>query len=612
MRLEFDSITIAHFKAFTDPQTLSFADLGEGLVFMRGRNEVEPRLGSNGASKSSVWDALTWCLFGATASGLRNPDVKPWGGGKKVPEVTVTVYVGNILHTIKRRAVTNGLTIDGKEVASTAAEALIGMSLELFTNTVLQAQAQPLFFDRTARAKLELLTGALNLERWEGYSKRASNAAKELEEIAADIQNELSGVAAAKEQAEELLIRAERDSAQWDKELEEWQLKLQLELNDLRKKLEVQEAELGEAQLEADSAGTEAKALREELEELREKANVAYRKWQIARAEHGSASDAHEQKLAQLEGLGNTKECPTCGQPVKASNLRAHRKELENEIDAAHRHLVRRGKLVAELQSASDQAQDQLSRQEIAAKEFIEREDKANTRLRFLLPQVAELRTKVTTLKTTPLDKPNPHTDQINVLKQKLRKLKTQEEELVADAGKAAEKLASTRYWVKGFKDVALYLLEEVMGELEVATNTSLAEGGLEGWRVRYALEKETKAGSLQRGLTVEILSPRNEGLVRYESWSGGEGQRLRVLGALALSDVLLARMGLEVNLEVLDEPTRHLSSTGVSDLCGILAARAKAHGKQVWLIDHMARESRDFAQVVTVVKTPEGAVIDT
>lgn len=62
------------------------------------------------------------------------------------------------------------------------------------------------------------------------------------------------------------------------------------------------------------------------------------------------------------------------------------------------------------------------------------------------------------------------------------------------------------------------------------------------------------------------------------------------------------------INIEVLDEPTRHLSNEGVQDLCEFLSARATSLERNVWLIDHMAFESGIFENVVTVVKSKNGS----
>src|SRR5678815_1215025 len=74
MDLAFSRIEIKQFKTIVDE--VFYFD--PGLTFVRGRNKLEPLLGANGAGKSTIFDALSWCLYGRTVENLRNPDVAPW------------------------------------------------------------------------------------------------------------------------------------------------------------------------------------------------------------------------------------------------------------------------------------------------------------------------------------------------------------------------------------------------------------------------------------------------------------------------------------------------------------------------------------------------------
>jgi energy-coupling factor transporter ATP-binding protein EcfA2 len=155
-----------------------------------------------------------------------------------------------------------------------------------------------------------------------------------------------------------------------------------------------------------------------------------------------------------------------------------------------------------------------------------------------------------------------------------------------------------------------LHIIEDVLAELQITANAMLEQVGLLGWELRFEAERETKKGTLQRGLNVFVKSPHNEKPVKWESWSGGEGQRLRVLGALALGEVLLNRAGVEPTLEVLDEPTSHLSPQGVQDMIDMLHDRAASLGRTVLYADQTAIASDQFASVLTVERSGQGTRI--
>jgi len=204
----------------------------------------------------------------------------------------------------------------------------------------------------------------------------------------------------------------------------------------------------------------------------------------------------------------------------------------------------------------------------------------------------------------------NPFYAQIRALQARRRELEASEAAYKKDLSLALLKAEQYRFWKRGFKDLKLQVIQEVLGELELVTNALFEEVGLIGWTVKYDIERETKSGTVKRALNVAISSPQSEGFVKWESWSGGEQQRLKLAGALALSDVLLAKVGVEPNIEILDEPATYWSAEGVQDLCAFLSERAKQLHRSIFYVEHQAAESAHFSHVLTVIKDKTGAYI--
>ncbi len=609
MKLEFDSLEISDFKCFTTKQTLDFAQRGPGLFFIRGKNEVEPKLGSNGSGKSSALDALCWCLYGRTPGGLKNPDIKSWTG-RGTPTVSLHLELDGDPHEIMRTATTNGLKIDSQEVGSEEAEKLIRLSYDVFTNTVLLAQGQPLFLDRSPKDKMQLFADVLNLERWEDRSAGASTKARELEQLAAELTGEETGLNAALAQVEELLAKAKASSTEWETERRERVAKAAQTLKEQEALLARQKAKLGNADLAWDGAATELKALRAELPKLRDELSKHTEAYNAASYALDTKKTEARKIEREMATLGEAEECPTCGQSLKGTGLAKHQAELKTQLKKFTAEVATG--VAPKLKTTLATARTVLDRATEAADEFERKARKARIELDFLKPQVAELQAQVSALRsgrTEQEEAANPYQEQVQALRRKSQQAEVQLTELRGDIVKAGRQLERTKFWVKGFKDVKLYLIQEVLQELELTTNAALAEVGLDDWLVEYSVEKETKSGSVQRGINA-VVKPafgNKGGTIRWENFSGGEGQRLRIVGALALSQVLLNNAGVETNFEVLDEPTRHLSEAGVRDLCEFLSDRAKRLEKTTFLIDHTARDGITFVGSVTVVKTAKG-----
>jgi DNA repair exonuclease SbcCD ATPase subunit len=262
-------------------------------------------------------------------------------------------------------------------------------------------------------------------------------------------------------------------------------------------------------------------------------------------------------------------------------------------VNAAEKHLSNTRDLLVKFRKASDDARDNL--------------DAATKRVAELKGQVQGLREQLAQKD----EETNPHRMTLRDLRKKQKSLAADIEDCAKEKQSVELRQQRAKFWTKGFKDIRLFVLEEIIEELELNTNAMLDEAGLVGWNVRYELERETARGTVQRGLQILVSSPDSEGMVKWESWSGGEAQRLRIVGALALSETLLNHAGIEISMEVLDEPTQHLSPEGVADLCEYLSDRARRLHRQVFYIDHASIESTAFASVTTIRRDAGGSNID-
>jgi len=166
------------------------------------------------------------------------------------------------------------------------------------------------------------------------------------------------------------------------------------------------------------------------------------------------------------------------------------------------------------------------------------------------------------------------------------------------------------KMWSRNFKEIRLQLISEALDQLEIEANNEIMALGLVNWELQFDVDRETKSGNLSRGFTVNVLSPHNDEPVPWESWSGGEAQRLRIGAQAGLSNLIRDRTGADIPLEIWDEPTQGLSKEGVLDLMDCLAARARREDRQVWVVDHSELGYGGFDGIATIVKTDQGSHI--
>jgi DNA repair exonuclease SbcCD ATPase subunit len=611
--LEFLSIEITEFKCFRETVSLTL-DTEAGLYFMSGRNEVEPRLGANGAGKSSVWDALRWCLYGKGTKGLSSTDIRPWGHKSKT-SVTVTWSINGKKHVCTRSLTPNLTLLDGKEVGNEQVEAALGLSATVFDNTILLGQGAPLFFDLGPTDKMELFADVLNMERWERRSDRASEKASAMTKLETDLELEHARQIAAMEEVEAMIVRTEGRKEEWRQERKARLADFDIQIETLRKDLIQLQKLLDQADLKSDGSGTEAKALRKELGTLSDKLRKAQAAQAQAEVELNATDRSVQRAESALAELGKEKKCPTCGQPIKKEGLKTHQTELQVALRETQEELKRAEQRFRSAQAAAASLASALADSEACAAEFLRKEEEASRTVNRIRPEIAAIKARLAdreAAKTELENGSNPYAQQLNELKRQKSNAENDAKILSEELDKLRRSFERTRFWVTGFKEMRLFSVEEMLHELNLSTTAALESLGLINWQVQYDIERETKKGTIKPGLNVSILSPKNEKPVRWECWSGGEAQRLRVAGALALSEVLLNHAGIQVNLEIIDEPTRGLTAGGSRDLYEYLAERAKHINRRTWYIDHLAVQSSAFTAAVAVVKTAAGSYIET
>lgn len=597
MKLQFRSLTIQNFKSFVAPAHIVLDR--PGVTFLQGKNRTAKRSGSNGSGKSTIWDAMLWVLTGSTMDGLRNPDVVSWKANGQT-QCSLLVEVNKKRHVITRSIDPNKIEIDHKAVGQADVDRLIRLPKEIIPYTVLIGQDQDLFFDLKPERKMELLSEVLNLDRWTLRSivcrKKLSETQQALKELSFKIET------------------LANDIIQRKKEL--------TRLQALRDEFESTETK------KRDHAASVLKIMKSELETAMHQFSKIDRVYESAVLEHNNLLD---QKELLLDDISKAKErldhytdlsaqadvleqslkdekCPTCGQSIHGERGADFRRKTRRKIDDMRNNSKINSK---KYRNTLNNLKDELHEIDKSISKFAATIDSNSTTHAKLSSKIATLEANIHA-KNEILDKPleNPYIIMVKDASRKFQSLKGDYEKFKDE--KAIHKKLEHPYtfWVKGFKDIRLLLIEDTLQELQIVTDCMLDEFGLSGWEVSYGTEKETKSGTVKTGLIISVKSPESKKAIRWENWSGGERQRLRIIGTLALSKTLLNRAGLSTNLIAFDEPTRSLSTEGVEDLCALLDDHASMEEKSVWFIDHHLISNSHFTSVFKIEKTKEGSII--
>ncbi len=197
-------LSVSGFLSYRDPVEIDFSPLHVAVI-----------LGSNGAGKSSLLDAMTWALFGK-ARAKNGDDIINTACAGKTAYVTFDFLFEDRVYRVQReKALGKAMKVDllargtdesewralsGKKGLETTGQIakILGMEYETFVNAsfFLQGHADQFTSAKPAERK-KILNNILNLDIWEDYRKSAQKKQSDAETKLSIIQNEIT-----REQAE--------------------------------------------------------------------------------------------------------------------------------------------------------------------------------------------------------------------------------------------------------------------------------------------------------------------------------------------------------------------------------------------------------------------------
>jgi DNA repair exonuclease SbcCD ATPase subunit len=267
----------------------------------------------------------------------------------------------------------------------------------------------------------------------------------------------------------------------------------------------------------------------------------------------------------KIEKLSVSDRCAECNQPITEKHRERERKRLEGLKGVIVTTLIEyeiwqdRKRMVQDKYEEIKEKTDEL-------KFKLTKYDTVQERTQELAEELESLR-----------EESNGNEETLKRWRSKARKLS----KLIANYQRKIKEAEKDRLYleevVRGFSKTgipnviisrALYLLEQRVNEyLDTLTNGSIGIS-LSGFTT-------TKTGAVRNKIGIDVVSA--SGVTTYESYSGGERQRLNIAMLLALRDVAQANKGVSLNCLFLDEVLDlSLDSQGANDVLLLLQQKKK------------------------------------
>ncbi|MBX4911417.1 AAA family ATPase [Rhizobium bangladeshense] len=636
--MKFTGLTIENFMAITEAK---FALSDRGLVLIQGVNLDDTSAKSNGAGKSSIFDALCWALYGVTArdeSGDAIINDKAGKGTRVVIEINDNGHLYLVSRHRKHKthknalvvshlpptlgAVWGDLTKGTDKLTQEVVDKILGCSLDVFVGSIYAGQERmpdlPGMTDKQLKILIEEASGVTVLE--EAYSV-ARQRAGEAKTAAQGVVTKFDNIIVARDRDEDNLKNAEAQHATWETDR---LARVAQETGFARDY--VQKVRETEALIQAQPAKTDLEA---QIKDLDDKiAAVGHEQQELADHNTGIANanatvttlrnelqrlaDDYKVKRAAVEKIAHVVGCPcdSCG-----------REMTDAEVAPARVAAVKAANLVADehkakklaLAVAQNDAEKRVSERDAFKASMTDLSE--STALRRDLQAKLDEVNRLTTLKENDAVRarqhgqrakaikvePNPHDRTIERFKAQIEEHGQTLTDLADEKVKADTDVAHADAVVKVFSPagVRAHIMDEVTPFLNARTAHYLgilSDGNISAtWTTLVPNAK----GELKEKFSIEVEN--TMGGKRFGLQSGGEKRKVRIACALALQDLVATRATKPIELFLGDEIDDALDEAGLERLMQVLEEKAKERGS-VFVISH--NSLRDWIpQVIEIEK---------
>ena len=149
-------------------------------------------------------------------------------------------------------------------------------------------------------------------------------------------------------------------------------------------------------------------------------------------------------------------------------------------------------------------------------------------------------------------------------------------------------------------------IMENVAEDLKTHANNFLKDVCSEPMSIDFTTQRQTTTGSWKEDF--EIVISTNGMFVDFDDLSGGEQVRVSIALRLAISRLLMQRVGSNIKFLLLDEVDQALDTHGIDVLSDSIKALSEEF--KIMIITHNDTMKENFDHVITVSKGPEGSVV--
>lgn len=592
-----------------------------GLLLVQGQNDDDSSANSNGAGKSSIVDAVSWCLYGETARGVSGDAVINNTAGKNC-SVALTIEDAGILYLVVRyrkdkdgknslqvfnmMATTAELTKGTDKLTQEVVNKIVGCSYDVFIAAVYSGQEcmpnLPGMTDKELKliveesAGIERLQAAHELAVLKNRTAEAKCSAKgaeglniinaindklaekdelierdkllrrevllETDELEVKIANQYKAMSLVPISSLDDYEKWEREISKITKQIEDSQGEEKEALKNFDRNVLQAEKELSTSNANLAMSLAESRRNKAELDKVEERVGTPCNECGKEYHVHDIADakvNAQEKLKASLLRLKTCKESKEFSENLSNYALTERKNFIDAMIDISA--LLKRQSELKLLVSACDDRIKEVK----------------NTQT-----EISQLELQLTKLKA----KNSPYLEMINVKEKQIEELATKRGSVTAELLILEEELEITKAAVEVFgrAGVRALILDTVTPFLNDRTAEylgTLTDGNIVA---SWSTIGKTAKGELREKFGIDVSKA--SGSASFAGLSGGEKRKVRLSAAMALQDLVASRASKPIEFLMMDEIDDALDTSGLERLMTILDKKGKEKGT-VLVISH-------------------------
>jgi DNA repair exonuclease SbcCD ATPase subunit len=619
-------------KNFLSLKSVDLPLSDRGLVLVLGQNKDADGADSNGSGKSSLFDALCWCLWGTTTRGVKGDAVVNLVA-KRNCEVTVSLEDGGIpyevtrlrKHTSHSKANDLILKVNGEDgrgasISDTQERVnrLLGLDFHTFRSMMPGAGINAAAL--TDREIKNLLEGILGISSF----AQAQTLSRELKKELVSKREEKQAVLM------QQVCRLEDERAralQYEKAIAAFNQSKTSRSNLIANKLADLETQSGELSARAGTLPDVLQSI-QEIKNKIDQADLLYQKFAQELTERKDTftevgtritsglnllnfqMSEKENLLTTMSALGDT--CASCGQSVDKAKCDLDIKLLAEDIQtlgnviALDKATLDGAKKEWEVHSTS--LSQKIRNTETLKSQFTEKLlDKV--KLRGALSNLDAELTKVATEKNIlreeqakVLAEQSPVEGLLTQCRELVFALDNETTEQAIAVAELSEQIDQADFWVNGFSPQGLrsYALAQICPLLNerVAHYANIVSG--EDLQIVFSSQKSMKNKTTKELFNIEVRQ--KSGSNTYLGSSSGERARADLAISFALGDLAALRATKKISFKFLDEAFGSVDESGIDAIMALLHEQSNSYGT-IFVVTHKDYFKKYIDSSLTVVK---------